>query len=113
MTTKVRLVDELIGWYLWKARIADCHKLIKRHIYVDNRVVLNRILECDALTIRWRTSLFVESWRTPDLNEGIKCEAWGNNHIQTTKFSKWSTTVKYQDDPKSAVDYLHTIYSYV
>lgn len=117
MTTKVRLVDELIGWYLWKARIADCHKLIKRHIYVDNIVAVNRILGRHWVTYTFRTQEKIGTYYSKCTAKTLVRQSyvpWSEKKVTYSIASPLSNHFKklcrYQDDPKSARDYIPSEY---
>jgi hypothetical protein len=118
------LIDSKIAFYLWDMKIKECHNLIRKNIYVDDRVILNRILEYETMVNKWRTSIFVESWRTEHLEENIQCRVWGQNNVETTRTAKWTVTslqkigdgeylslpLNYREDPKSARNYLSELF---
>lgn len=109
MIPRCRLIEETIGFYIWKERIKGSHHLIRRHVYVDNMIVKNRILNYASNTMIWRSERYrpeIERVNYPD-GAWHEVQLRGKNRFQSTRRHKWyiiehGRRVHYSEDTESA-----------
>lgn len=82
-----RLVDETIGWYVWREKIRACHRVITKHVHVDEKYVKNRILNVLSIITNWRRT-GVKTWDFTNMS-GVTVEMWGVDNLTATYTSKW------------------------